>query len=47
MEHPNWEEKDRPAEEIKKATDGDEFEHGTEKKDDMERSTGGTTPPPR
>jgi hypothetical protein len=39
MERPNWEEKDRPVEEIKKATDGEDFETATEKKDDMERPT--------
>jgi hypothetical protein len=44
MERPNWDEKKRPVEEIKKATDDEEFETGTEKKDDMERPTGAHTP---
>ena len=44
MERPNWEEKDRPVEEIKKATEGEDFETGTSKEEntEMERPAGGS-----
>jgi hypothetical protein len=44
MERPNWEEKQRPVEEIEKTFENEEFETGTDTNDETDRSTGETPP---